>query len=81
MGFDKLKHCFSPAGCTLQSYILVRYDFLCQDISIRLLMQEPRKSFSFVLIIILVFLEGLNVVPGADRDHIHSSVEEMCFNA
>lgn len=44
-------------------------------------MQEHRKSVSFVLIIIWVFLKGLNVVPGADRDHIDSSVEELGFNA
>lgn len=44
-------------------------------------MQEPKKSVSFVLIIIWVFLEGLNVVSGADRDHIDSLVEELCFNS
>lgn len=44
-------------------------------------MQEPWKSVSFVLIIIWVFLEGLNVVPGADRDHIDSPVEQLYFNS
>lgn len=36
LGFDKLKHCSSPAGCDLESYSLVLRDFLCQDINIRL---------------------------------------------